>query len=76
MDHGLDLHHLLAPTGAVASSLAIDAAHSTLSYAGYLTVTVRADTHQFPDLDVLTAAMERDWRALAGSAGFGVARDH
>ena len=38
-----------------------------LSYAGRLAVTVRADADQFPDLDVLLAAMERDWQALAGS---------
>ena len=36
-----------------------------VSYAGGLAVTVRSDADQFPDLDVLTAAMERDWRALA-----------
>jgi hypothetical protein len=36
-----------------------------LSYAGGLTIAVRADAERFADLDVLTAAMERDWRVLA-----------
>ena len=38
-----------------------------LSYAGRLTVTVRADADQFPDLDVLAAAMGRDWHLLTAS---------
>lgn len=36
------------------------------SYAGCITLTVRADADGFPDLDVLLAGMERDWRTLAG----------
>jgi hypothetical protein len=35
------------------------------SYAGRITISVRADPDQFPDLDVLMAAMDRDWRRLA-----------
>lgn len=35
------------------------------SYAGCLTLTVRADPDAFPDLDVLLGGMERDWQALA-----------
>jgi hypothetical protein len=37
------------------------------SYAGCLAVTVRADADRFPDLDVLMAAMARDWRVVHGS---------
>ncbi len=39
-----------------------------ISYARRLTIAVRADADQFPDLDVLAAAMARDWQALAGSS--------
>jgi hypothetical protein len=39
-----------------------------LSYAGHLTLAVRVDEDRFPDLDVLLAAMERDWDLLARSA--------
>ena len=35
------------------------------SYAGRLTITVRADADLFPDLDVLMGAMDREWQALA-----------
>lgn len=38
-----------------------------LSYAGRLSIAVRADADQFPDLDVLTSAMEADWDALSGA---------
>jgi diacylglycerol O-acyltransferase len=34
------------------------------TYAGTLGLTVRADPDGFPDLDVLLAAMDREWRAL------------
>ena len=37
------------------------------SYAGQLFLVVTADAGSFPDLDVLMAGMERDWRALSGS---------
>lgn len=36
------------------------------SYAGCITLTVRADADAFPDLDVLLAGMVRDWRTLTG----------
>ena len=55
----------LVPIAPLAGNLGLS--FVALSYAGRLTVTVRADADQFPDLDVLVAAMERDWRALAGS---------
>jgi hypothetical protein len=38
-----------------------------LSHAGRLAIAVRADADRFPDLDVLTTAMERDWAVLAES---------
>jgi WS/DGAT/MGAT family acyltransferase len=38
-----------------------------LSYAGSLGLTVRADADAFPDLGVLAAAMEREWRVLESS---------
>lgn len=37
------------------------------SYAGRLTVTVRTDPDAFPDVAVVMAAMESDWRALLRS---------
>ena len=37
------------------------------SYAGQLFLVVTADSHGFPDLDVLMAGMEADGRALLGS---------
>jgi hypothetical protein len=37
------------------------------SYAGCLTLAVRTDPDRFPDLDVLMAAMDRDWRTLCRS---------
>lgn len=59
----------LLPIAPLAGNLGLS--FVSLSYAGCLRVTVRADADQFPDLDVLTAAMERDWRRLSGSVGFG-----
>jgi diacylglycerol O-acyltransferase len=41
------------------------------SYAGTITLAIRADADRFPDLDVLVAAVEQDWRVLTGSAAFG-----
>lgn len=55
----------LLPVAPLAGNLGLS--FVALSYAGRLVVTVRADADQFPDLDVLSAAMERDWDALAGS---------
>jgi hypothetical protein len=65
----LDLH----PIAPLAGNLGLS--FVALSYAGRLAVIVRADADQFPDLDVLTAAMERDWRALAGSVAPGPDRE-
>jgi diacylglycerol O-acyltransferase / wax synthase len=36
-----------------------------LSYAGRVTIAVRADADRFPDLDVLAVAMREDWRVLS-----------
>jgi diacylglycerol O-acyltransferase len=36
------------------------------TYAGTLDLTVRADPDRFPDLDVLLAAMGREWQAMTG----------
>lgn len=55
----------LVPIAPLAGNLGLS--FVTLSYAGRLAVTARADADRFPDLDVLSAAMERDWQALAGS---------
>jgi diacylglycerol O-acyltransferase / wax synthase len=55
----------LLPIAPLAGNLSLS--FVALSYAGRLAVTVRVDADQFPDLDVLLAAMERDWQALAGS---------
>ncbi len=35
------------------------------SYAGRVTLAVRADPDAFPDLDIAMAAIERDWRRLS-----------
>ena len=59
----------LLPIAPLAGNLGLS--FVALSYAGRLAVTVRADADQFPDLDLLTDAMERDWRALAGSVAPG-----
>ena len=58
----------LLPIAPLAGNLGLS--FVALSYAGRLTVTVRADADQFPDLDVLVAAMERDWQTLAGSVAY------
>jgi diacylglycerol O-acyltransferase / wax synthase len=56
----------LLPIAPLAGNLGLS--FVALSYAGCLTVAIRADADQFPDLAVLVAAMGRDWQALAGSA--------
>jgi hypothetical protein len=38
---------------------------AAFSYAGRVFLVVTADATGFPDLDVLMAGMERDWRDLA-----------
>ncbi len=55
----------LIPIAPLAGNLGLS--FVALSYAGRLLVTVRVDADPFPDLDVLVAAMERDWAALTGS---------
>jgi diacylglycerol O-acyltransferase len=55
----------LLPIAPLAGNLGLS--FVALSYAGHLAVTVRADADQFPDLEVLSDAMERDWETLAGS---------
>jgi diacylglycerol O-acyltransferase / wax synthase len=55
----------LLPIAPLAGNLGLS--FVALSYAGRLAVTARADADQFPDLEVLSAAMERDWETLAGS---------
>jgi diacylglycerol O-acyltransferase len=57
----------LLPIAPLAGNLGLS--FVALSYAGRLAVTVRADADQFPDLELLLAAMERDWKALADSVG-------
>jgi hypothetical protein len=52
----------LLPIAPLAGNLALS--FVALSYAGRLAIAVRADADHFPDLDVLTAAMEREWQAL------------
>jgi hypothetical protein len=59
----------LLPIAPLAGNLGLS--FVALSYAGRLAVAVRADADQFADLDVLAAAMERDWQALAGSVAPG-----
>lgn len=56
----------LLPIAPLAGNLGLS--FVALSYAGRIAVSVRADADQFPDLDVLSAAMERDWQALAEPA--------
>jgi WS/DGAT/MGAT family acyltransferase len=55
----------LLPIAPLAGNLGLS--FVALSYAGCLAVAVRVDADQFPDLDVLLAAMERDWPVLAAS---------
>jgi diacylglycerol O-acyltransferase len=52
----------LVPIGALAGNLAVS--FLTLSYAGQLTIAVRADADRFPDLSILLEAMTHEWRAL------------
>lgn len=52
----------LLPVAPLAGNLGLS--FVALSYAGTLTLAVRADADRFPDLDTLTAALEADWRAL------------
>jgi hypothetical protein len=59
----------LLPIAPLAGNLGLS--FVALSYAGRLAIAVRADADQFPDLAVLSAAMERDWRTLAGSVPAG-----
>jgi WS/DGAT/MGAT family acyltransferase len=54
----------LLPIAPLAGNLGLS--FVALSYAGRLAVAVRADADQFPDLEVLSAAMGRDWEVLAG----------
>lgn len=53
----------LVPIAPLAANLGLSVV--ALTYAGRLTIAVRADADAFPDLAVLVAAMERDWAALA-----------
>lgn len=53
----------LLPIAPLAGNLGLS--FVALSYAGHLTIAVRADADQFPDLDVVLAAMDKDWRTLA-----------
>jgi WS/DGAT/MGAT family acyltransferase len=52
----------LLPLGVLSGNLAVS--FLAFSYAGTLTITVRADADRFPDLDVLVAAMSADWQRL------------
>jgi diacylglycerol O-acyltransferase / wax synthase len=53
----------LVPIGVLAGNVAIS--FLALSYSGSLIVNARADADRYPDLPVLLAAMERDWRTIA-----------
>jgi hypothetical protein len=58
----------LVAIGTLVGNLALS--FLALSYAGRLSIAVRADADLFPDLPVLLAAMRRDWEALVnGGAG-------
>ena len=52
----------VVPIGTLVGNLSLG--FLALSYAGRLTIAVQADADQYPDLDVLIAAMERDRAAL------------
>jgi hypothetical protein len=52
----------LAAVGVLSGNLTV--AFLALSYAGRLSVAVRADAHAVPDLPVLLDEMKRDWAAL------------
>ena len=58
----LEILPIIQLVGNVALTLA------AFSYAGRMSLVVTADATGFPDLDVLMAGMERDWRALASGA--------
>ncbi len=55
----------LLPIAPLTGNLALS--FVALSYAGHVTIAIRADGDGFPDLDVLVGAMEADWRRLEGS---------
>lgn len=52
----------LVPVAPLAANLGLS--FVALSYAGDVTIAVRADADRFPDLPVLTDAMAREWAAL------------
>ncbi len=54
----------LIPLGALAGNLALS--FLAFSYAGHLTITVRADADRYPDLEILVRAMTADARCLTG----------
>ncbi len=60
----------LVPVAPLAGNLGLSVVG--LSYAGRLVIAVRADADTFPDLDVMTEAMQGDLRAL--DAGIGAVR--
>jgi len=55
----------MIPIGALAGNLAIS--FLAFSYAGRLTIAIRADADRHPDLAVLTDAMARDWQVLTSA---------
>ena len=56
----------LIPLAPLAGNLGLS--FVALSYAGRLGIAVRVDAAAFPDLHILTGAMEREWQSLSGSA--------
>lgn len=56
----------LIPVGNLAGNLSI--AFLALSYNGRITLTVQVDADQYPDLPVLTDAMQHDWALLLRSS--------
>jgi diacylglycerol O-acyltransferase len=63
----------LVPLAPLAGNLGLSVV--ALSYAGRLSLAVRADADTFPDLDVMTDAMATDWRLLRDGAGPGSAAE-
>ena len=53
----------LLPIAPLAGNLGLSVV--AVSYAKRLTIAVRVDADHFPDLDVLVAAMSRDWWTLS-----------